>query len=69
MKWKELKANSHEVEEERLIEVEEEEKLGPMIICVDTSGSMQGSPETIAKVSHLIYGHSCSIAKAKLPFN
>ncbi|MYB70263.1 MAG: hypothetical protein F4X75_17405, partial [Gemmatimonadetes bacterium] len=28
-----LKANSHEVEEERLIEVEEEEKLGPMIIC------------------------------------
>ena len=44
-----LKANSHEVEEERLIEVEEEEKLGPMIICVDTSGSMQGSPEAIAK--------------------
>lgn len=44
-----LKANSHEVEEERLIEVEEEEKLGPMIICVDTSSSMQGSPETIAK--------------------
>ena len=44
-----LKASSHEVEEEHMIEVEEEEKLGPMIICVDTSSSMQGSPETIAK--------------------
>ena len=41
--------NSHEIEEECVIEVEEEEKLGPMIICVDTSSSMQGSPETLAK--------------------
>ena len=40
---------SHEVEEEHMTEVEEEEKLGPIIICVDTSGSMQGSPETVAK--------------------
>lgn len=38
-----------EVEEERMIEVEEEEKLGPIIVCVDTSGSMTGYPETIAK--------------------
>ena len=30
-------------------EVEEEEKMGPVIICVDTSGSMQGAPEMIAK--------------------
>jgi uncharacterized protein with von Willebrand factor type A (vWA) domain len=30
------------------IEVKEN-KAGPVIICVDTSGSMQGSPETIAK--------------------
>ena len=37
-----------EVEEERLTEVEEE-RAGPVIICVDTSGSMKGSPETIAK--------------------
>ncbi len=37
-----------EIEEERLTEVEEE-KAGPVIICVDTSGSMKGSPETIAK--------------------
>ena len=29
--------------------VEEQDKLGPIIICVDTSGSMQGMPETIAK--------------------
>lgn len=48
-----IQENSHEIEEKRLIEVEEEEKLGPMIICVDTSGSMQGSPETIAKAVSL----------------
>jgi len=39
-----------EIEEEKLTQVSDEEKLGPIIICVDTSGSMQGSPETIAKV-------------------
>ena len=44
-----MQTNSHEVEEQHTTEVEEEEKLGPIIICVDTSGSMQGSPETIAK--------------------
>jgi len=35
--------------DEKLIEVGEEDKKGPIIICVDTSGSMQGIPETIAK--------------------
>lgn len=44
-----MQVRSHEVEEDRMIEVEEEEKLGPIIVCVDTSGSMTGSPETIAK--------------------
>ena len=44
-----MMANSYDAEEQHTIEVEEEEKLGPIIICVDTSGSMQGSPETIAK--------------------
>ena len=44
-----MQANTYEIQEERMIEVEDEEKLGPIIICVDTSGSMQGSPETIAK--------------------
>lgn len=42
------RSRSHEVEEERMVEVEEEE-AGPVIICVDTSGSMKGSPETVAK--------------------
>ena len=42
-------SRSREDEEERLAEVEDEEKLGPVIVCVDTSGSMQGSPEIIAK--------------------
>ncbi|NHQ84856.1 VWA domain-containing protein [Iodobacter sp. HSC-16F04] len=34
-------------EEDRTIS--EQDKLGPMVICVDTSGSMRGMPETIAK--------------------
>lgn len=36
-------------EHERAETVEEEDKLGPMIICVDTSGSMSGEPECVAK--------------------
>lgn len=44
-----MQTRSYDVEEEHMIEVEEKEKLGPIIVCVDTSGSMQGSPETIAK--------------------
>jgi Uncharacterized protein containing a von Willebrand factor type A (vWA) domain len=31
------------------VEVEEQEKMGPIILCVDTSGSMQGAPENVAK--------------------
>ena len=37
------------IEENGLVEGWEEKKAGPMIICVDTSGSMHGQPETIAK--------------------
>ena len=44
-----MQASSHKIQEEHMMEVEEEEKLGPIIICVDTSGSMQGFPETVAK--------------------
>lgn len=44
-----LQARTFEIEEEQMREVEEEEELGPIIICVDTSGSMHGSPETVAK--------------------
>ncbi len=38
---------SYETEIEQT--VSEEDSKGPMVICVDTSGSMQGAPETIAK--------------------
>jgi len=44
-----MSENIKEVQEEKLVEISEDEKKGPIIICVDTSGSMQGSPETIAK--------------------
>ncbi len=35
------------IEEE--VSVAEEEKKGPIILCIDTSGSMNGSPERVAK--------------------
>lgn len=35
---------------------QENEKLGPMILCVDTSGSMVGLPENIAKAMALFLG-------------
>jgi uncharacterized protein with von Willebrand factor type A (vWA) domain len=38
-----------EQKEENLTEINEDDKMGPIIICIDTSGSMSGSPETIAK--------------------
>lgn len=37
-------------EEERTIAEEKKDQKGPMILCVDTSGSMAGEPETTAKV-------------------
>lgn len=44
-----IKHIEHEYEVELEQTVVEDETKGPMIICVDTSGSMQGAPETIAK--------------------
>jgi len=38
-------SGEHEVDQE----VEDEGPQGPMVICIDTSGSMSGMPETIAK--------------------
>jgi len=38
-----------EESKEKVINISEKENMGPMIICVDTSGSMFGTPETIAK--------------------
>ncbi len=36
-------------QKEELRSVDEAAKQGPMVICVDTSGSMNGMPETVAK--------------------
>jgi uncharacterized protein with von Willebrand factor type A (vWA) domain len=44
---------------EQTVEIEEERsfddagQLGPMVVCIDTSGSMSGMPETIAKAMAL----------------
>lgn len=38
-----------EITEQEEIAVEKKEPKGPIIVCVDTSGSMQGAPENIAK--------------------
>jgi len=38
-----------EVEVEQEQSVAEADKQGPMVICIDTSGSMSGMPETVAK--------------------
>ena len=35
-----LNKERFEIEEEKSIEIDEEEKLGPIIVCVDTSASM-----------------------------
>lgn len=43
-----------EIEKEIEKERKKEDQKGPIIICVDTSGSMQGSPETIAKAITLM---------------
>lgn len=40
-------------EEVKEIMTSDEDNKGPMILCIDTSGSMQGSPEVIAKASAL----------------
>lgn len=41
--------SSIESKEKEEVEIEKKEKKGPVIICVDTSGSMNGTPENIAK--------------------
>lgn len=45
--------------EEEVSKTEEENNQGPMIICVDTSGSMSGSPENIAKAMALFLATQC----------
>jgi uncharacterized protein with von Willebrand factor type A (vWA) domain len=61
MEGSQLKETS--IEEEVLVEVEDKEEHGPIIICVDTSGSMQGAPETIAKAITLFMATRASEQK------
>ncbi|MAZ86774.1 MAG: hypothetical protein CL693_03975 [Cellvibrionaceae bacterium] len=51
MQGETLESTEEEIEREQAIE--EQDKLGPMILCVDTSGSMHGIPEAIAKAMAL----------------
>ncbi|MFQ1015448.1 VWA domain-containing protein [Avibacterium paragallinarum] len=44
-------------------EVSEDERTGPMILCVDTSGSMYGNPENIAKAVALYLGQEAKAQK------
>ena len=44
-----LQENKYPIESYSTISKEEKEKLGPFILCIDTSGSMSGTPENIAK--------------------
>jgi uncharacterized protein with von Willebrand factor type A (vWA) domain len=44
-----LEEEQEESKEKEETTVEKKEPKGPIIICVDTSGSMQGTPENIAK--------------------
>ncbi len=48
-KWREVEK---EIEKERSKEIDEQK--GPIIICVDTSGSMNGQPEIVAKALTLM---------------
>jgi len=43
------RAEDKEEHENEEVEVAKKDQKGPVIICVDTSGSMQGTPENIAK--------------------
>ena len=59
MQGETLESKDEEVEIEESIE--EKDKLGPMILCVDTSGSMQGTPEAIAKAMALFLASQAKV--------
>lgn len=44
-----MEEKTTEIEDEKTVQTSEDETMGPIIICVDTSGSMSGSPENVAK--------------------
>ena len=47
------------------VETKEDDKPGPMILCVDTSGSMSGMPENIAKAMSLYLGNKAKAEQRK----
>ncbi len=47
--YQRLEEEQEESKEKEEVSVERKEPKGPIIICVDTSGSMHGTPENIAK--------------------
>lgn len=61
----EMQGETYRDETEEYIEdcsVMEDDKRGPMILCIDTSGSMSGTPESIAKAMAL---HLATLAKSQ----
>lgn len=61
----EMQGETYRDETEEYVEdcsVLEDDKKGPMILCIDTSGSMSGTPESIAKAMAL---HLATIAKSQ----
>ncbi|OOF80364.1 hypothetical protein BKG92_10535 [Rodentibacter ratti] len=49
----------------REVETQEEEKLGPMILCIDSSASMSGTPEYIAKAIAFYLGNKAKTQDRK----
>lgn len=48
-KYKNRIPEKHQVHEQEEVSIEKKEPKGPILVCVDTSGSMHGAPERIAK--------------------
>lgn len=46
-----------------LVDVDDEDRMGPIILCIDTSGSMTGAPEYIAKALSLSLASTAAAQK------
>ena len=51
--------------EEVQVPVKEKEQKGPVIICVDTSGSMGGTPERVAKTITFALAKKCGMCRQR----
>lgn len=58
-----LHKKEQKIEREKTHHIPEKEQWGPMILCVDTSGSMQGTPEHIAKAMALYLANLAKLQK------